>query len=186
MISEQGLVEILDDSLKSLAFAVETLCKVLQTREPIVSIRPREFVLVAKNDHKLIWPKRSVSNDLSSLQQHITKVSLLHKEVAIKDYYIAETCIFNYGVVAFGGFSSTPPLGLGDKISFDCIRVILSSCNYLPRNIVRAMRRIEAAANWCNDRATGIMKARTDILRQQEKWHSQLKAEETGKILENS
>ena len=45
--------------------------------------------------------------------------------------------------------------------------IVLERCKYQPRLVLRALRRIQAAAAWCRARAEGRRRAAREILRQQ-------------------
>jgi hypothetical protein len=54
---------------------------------------------------------------------------------------------------------------------------IIHSCHYQPRKILRALRRIQAATDWCLRRAEGRRRAAQEILRQQAQAVQTLEAE---------
>lgn len=56
-------------------------------------------------------------------------------------------------------------------------RVIAEECRYRPRLVLRAIRRIQAAAAWCRRRKEGREREAMEILRQQRKWIEALEVE---------
>lgn len=62
----------------------------------------------------------------------------------------------------------------------DCRRAancILDDCILRPRRVLRALRRLQAAREWCECRAAGAAREIEEILRQQGVWHSQIMRE---------
>ncbi len=67
------------------------------------------------------------------------------------------------------------------------IHTIIKRCGGQPQKILRALRRIQAATNWCRRRTEGRQRAAQEILRQQKRAAHILEAEivlavETGKL----
>lgn len=54
--------------------------------------------------------------------------------------------------------------------------IIVHNCGYQPRKVLRAIRRIEAAAAWCEARVAGLKRQAEEILRQQASATEQLEA----------
>ncbi len=54
--------------------------------------------------------------------------------------------------------------------------VIVKLCGERPRAVLRAIRRIEAAAEWCLRRAEGRRRMAVEILRQQERFAKEIEA----------
>jgi len=59
----------------------------------------------------------------------------------------------------------------------DISPLILARCNYQPRCIVRAMRRIDAAIRWCEKRIEGLNRHYQQILEQQKDAVKKIEAE---------
>lgn len=70
-----------------------------------------------------------------------------------------------------------------NKNSYECItwsdveNRIINACGNQPRQILRALRRIQAATAWCEARAEGRQRQAEEILRQQQKAVEALEAE---------
>lgn len=64
-----------------------------------------------------------------------------------------------------------------DLTSDDLPEKILSDCEYQPAKVLRALRRIQAATEWCRRRVDGRRRAAEEILRQQQKAVEDLEAE---------
>lgn len=68
-------------------------------------------------------------------------------------------------------------LFLGDWNRIYACKTLLEACEYQPRLILRALRRIQAATAWCEARAEGRQRAAEEILRQQARAVEALEAE---------
>ncbi len=60
---------------------------------------------------------------------------------------------------------------------------ICKACNWQPRKILRAVRRIAAAAEWCRKRAEGRKRHAEEILRQQSRWERELRNQRTLDVM---
>lgn len=66
---------------------------------------------------------------------------------------------------------------LGDWNRIRACKTLLEACEYQPRLILRALRRIQVATAWCEARAEGRQRQAEEILRQQAKAVEALEAE---------
>lgn len=65
----------------------------------------------------------------------------------------------------------------------DVSRYIGDTCGWEPRKVLRAVRRLQAAAAWCRARADGRQRMAQEIVRQQSRAVEKLKAELTVVLL---
>lgn len=71
-----------------------------------------------------------------------------------------------------------------EHIRREAAELIARSCGYQPRKILAALRRLQAAADWCYARAEGRKRAAEEILRQQASALEILEAEAALQALE--
>jgi len=65
----------------------------------------------------------------------------------------------------------------------DLAQEICEVCEWQPRKILRAIRRIAAAAEWCRKRAEGRKRHAEEILRQQSRWERELRNQRTLDVM---
>lgn len=54
----------------------------------------------------------------------------------------------------------------------EAVNCIIGSCQLRPREIYRALRRLQVACIWCQDRKAGVEREIDEIFRQQARWHA--------------
>lgn len=142
-MTDEEVVSIIADALGQLARACRSL--ITYTRPEVPVPRARQFYIADST----VWP----GNDRFNLVIYVPDMSdvVIHrqKEPAPRDWW------------------SMTELEGSKWQRTRAAKAICGMCRWQPKLMLRALRRIEAAARWCEARAAGRKRAAKEIRRQQ-------------------
>lgn len=143
-------------------------------------IRHREFVIAARDDESLVWPRMLPPNPSAILNRENAGRVLSFSYMKAGREVANERCNGAHQYTnhrdwlnSYGGSN----LRLCEAINR------ISRGN--ERGILRAIRRLHTIAAWCEDRSSGLKRCRDETRRQQSKWVDGLMAEHTMLAIAN-